>query len=153
MSSYGKYMGFPVNFPQYGKMQQNPWYGKSLGNWYSYFSHSMGAFFPLDSHRMVYFSIWEMHGFPCTFPTVRENSTKPMVWGKSKKSITILFPWHGCFFPIRFTSYGILHHMGNAWVSPSISESMGKCNKTHRMGRTWEIGAHTFPILWAHFFH
>ena len=34
-----------------------------------------------------------------------------MVWGKSEKSIIILFPWRGCFFPIRFTSYGILHHM------------------------------------------
>ena len=42
-SAYGKYMGFPINFPQYGKMQQNPWYGESLEN-YSYFSHSMGIF-------------------------------------------------------------------------------------------------------------
>ena len=74
MSSYGKCMGFPVNFPQYGKMQQNPWNGESVGKWYSYFSHSMGAFFPSDSHPMVYFSIWEMHGFPHKFPTVRENA-------------------------------------------------------------------------------
>ena len=34
----------------------------------------------------------------------------------------------------------MLHHMGNAWVSSSIFHSTGKCNKTHRMGRTWEIG-------------
>ena len=27
-------------------------------------------------------------------------------------------------------SYGILHHMGNAWVSPSVSHRLGKCNKT-----------------------
>ena len=26
---------------------------------YSYFSHSMGAFFPSSSHLMVYFIIWE----------------------------------------------------------------------------------------------
>ena len=42
--------------------------------------------------------------------------------------------------------------MGNAWVSQSVSHSTGKCNKTHCMGRTWEIGAHTFPMLWALFF-
>ena len=43
--------------------------------------------------------------------------------------------------------------MGNAWVFSSISHSMGKCNKTHRMGKTWEIGIHTFPIVWALFSH
>ena len=32
-SSYGKCMGFPINFPWYGKMQQNPSYGENLGNW------------------------------------------------------------------------------------------------------------------------
>ena len=78
-SSYGKCMVFPMNFPQYEKMQQNPWYGESLGNWYSYFSHSMGALFPSDSHPMVCFSIWEMDGFPHKFPTVRENAIKPFV--------------------------------------------------------------------------
>ena len=166
----------------------------------------MGAFFLSNSHPMVYFSIWEMYGFPHKFPTVRQNAAKAMaweksgklililfpqygcfffirfpsygilqhmgnawvshkfptvwknatklvVWGKSGKSITILFPQHGCFFPIRFPSYGMLYHMGNAWVSPLILHSTGKCNKTHRMGRTWEIGPHTFPILWEHFFH
>ena len=41
---------------------------ENLGNWYSYFSHSMGAFFPLDSHPMVYFITWEMHGFLHQFP-------------------------------------------------------------------------------------
>ena len=61
--SYGKCMGFPINFTQYGKMQQNSSYGENLGNWCSYFSHIMGAFFPLDSHFMVYFITWEMHVF------------------------------------------------------------------------------------------
>ena len=36
--------------------------------------------------------IWEMHGFPHKFPTVRENATKAMVWGKSGKLVLILFP-------------------------------------------------------------
>ena len=80
-------------------MQRNLLYGEKLGNWYSHFSHSMGAFFLSDSHPMVYFIIWEMHGFP----------------------------------------------------SPSISHSTGKCNKTHRLGRIWEIVTHTFPIVWVLF--
>ena len=42
--------------------------------------------------------------------------------------------------------------MGNAWVFPSISHSTGKCNKTHHMERTWEIGTHIFPVvLWLLF--
>ena len=94
----------------------------------------MGAFFALDSHPMVYFIIWEMHGFTHQFPTVRENARKPIVWGEPGKLVLILFPWCGCFFPIRFPSYGIFHYMGNAWVSPLIFHSTGKCNKTNRMG-------------------
>ena len=35
------------------KILQNPSYVEKLGNCYLYFSHSMGAFFPLDSHFTV----------------------------------------------------------------------------------------------------
>ena len=49
----------------------------------------MGAFFPLDSHPMVYFIIWEMHGSLHQFPKLRENATKPMVWGNSRKLILL----------------------------------------------------------------
>ena len=49
-------------------MQQNPLHEEDLGNWYSYFSHSMGAFFLFDSHPVVYFITWEMHGFSHQFP-------------------------------------------------------------------------------------
>ena len=31
-SAYGKFIGSPIHFPQYGKMQQNSWYGETLGN-------------------------------------------------------------------------------------------------------------------------
>ena len=51
-----------------GKILQNPPYVQNLGNWYSYFSQSMSAFFPLDSHPMVNFIICEIHGFPHQFP-------------------------------------------------------------------------------------
>ena len=43
--------------------------------------------------------------------------------------------------------------MRNAWIFPSFSHSTGKCNKTHRMGRTWEIGTQTFPMVWVLFYH
>ena len=67
--------------------------------------------------------------------------------------ILILFPYYECFFPIQFPSYDIPQHMGNAWVSPLISHSTGKCNKTHSMGKVCEIYNHTIPIVWVLFFH
>ena len=51
-----------------GKILQNPSYVENLGNWNSYLSQSMGTFFPLDSHVMVYFIIGEIHGFALQFP-------------------------------------------------------------------------------------
>ena len=37
--------------------------------------------------------------------------------------------------PVSITQEKInqCHHMGNAWVSPSIPHITGKCNNTHRM--------------------
>ena len=32
---------------------------------------------------------------------------------------------------VRLPSYGMLYHMRNAWLFPSISNSMGKCRKIH----------------------
>ena len=49
--------------------------------------------------------IWEIHGFPHKFPTVRENATK---------LVLMLFPLYGWIFPIGFPSYDILRHMGNS---------------------------------------
>ena len=62
-----------------------------LKNLYSYFSHSMGAFFPLDSHPMVYFIICEMHGFPRQFPITWENAAKSIKLGEPGKLIPIFF--------------------------------------------------------------
>ena len=62
-----------------------------LENLYSYFSHSMGAFFPLDSHPMVYFIICEMHGFPRQFPITWENAAKSIKLGEPGKLISIFF--------------------------------------------------------------
>ena len=45
----------------------------------------------------------------------------------------------------------VSHHMRNAWIFPEISQSMVKCNKTHHRWRTWEIGTHSFLMVWALF--
>ena len=89
--------------------------------------------------------------FPINLTTVWENATKLMVWAKSGKLIFIIFPQYGCIFPIRFPSCGILHYMGNAWFSLKIFHTMERCNETHYIGRTWQIGTHNFPIVWVLF--
>ena len=114
-----------------GNILQNPLYVEKLGNWYSYFSHSMGAFFPLDSHSMVYFIICEIHGFPHQFSIAWENLAKSIELGEPRKLVPIFSLTNGHFSSIKFPSYGILYHMGNAWFFPSISNSMGKCCKIH----------------------
>ena len=130
-------------------MQQSPWYGESLENWYSYFSFGTGAFFPLNSHYMVYFIIWEIHGFPSKTPQYGKMQQNPWNGESLGNKYSYFFHSMGAFFSFRLSSYGIRHHMGNAWFFPLISYSTGKCNKTDRMGRTWEIGTHTFPIGWV----
>ena len=110
--------GFPYEFPtEWENATKRMIWGNS-GKLIIILFSLYGCFFPIRFPSYVYFSIWEMHGFPHKFLTLRENATKPIIWGKSGKFILILFPWYGCFFPIRFPSYGILQHMGNAWVSP-----------------------------------
>ena len=52
----------------------------------------MGGFSPDDSHPMVYFKKWEMHGFPYQFPIVHENATKPIEWGEPGKLVLLLSP-------------------------------------------------------------
>ena len=143
MSSYGKYLCFPINFPQYRKMQQNPWYGKSLGNWYSYFSHSMGVFFPSDSHSMVYFSIWEMHGFSHRLPTVWENATKPMVWGSLGQRYSFFSHSMGAFFssglhPMIYFSIWEMHGFPHKF--PTIQENAKK-------PMAWGKSGKLIPIL------
>ena len=66
-SLHGKYIGFLINFQQDGKIQQKPSNGQNLGNQLPYIFHSMGAF-SIRSHLVIYFIIWEMHGFPHQFP-------------------------------------------------------------------------------------
>ena len=63
------------------------------------------------------------------FPIARKNAIKPIVWGGHGKLVLILFPQYKCFFLMRFPSYIVLHHMGNACVSPSIPHSIRQCSE------------------------
>ena len=130
-SSYGKCMCFPINFSQYGKMQQNPSYGLNLGNWYLYFSYSMGEFSPYNFHPTVYLSYRKCMGFPINFPQYRkiqQNSS----YGESLRNWCLYFSYiMDAFFLIRFPFYGILHHMGNACVFSLMSHNMGKDSQTY----------------------
>ena len=94
----------------------------------------MGAFFPLDSHPMAYFTICEMHGFPHEFSALLENVTKPIVWGEPGKLVLIIFPCYGCFFPLDSHStvyliiwemYGFLHQFS------IVQENKTQCVSPH----------------------
>ena len=87
-----------------GKILQNPSYVKNLRNWYSYFSHSMGDFFTLDLHPMVYSKIREIHGFPHQFPIAWENGAKSIELGEPSKLVPIFSQTYGYFSSIRCTS-------------------------------------------------
>ena len=86
----------------------------------------------------MYFMTWEMHGFPHQFPIAWENAAKSIKLGELGRLVPIFPLKYGYFSSIRFPSYGILYHMKNAWLFPSIA---------------WENTAKS--TLWAHrlFFH
>ena len=62
------------------KMQQNPSNCENLGNWYPFFSWRMDTFLPSDSHLMVYFITWKMHGFSHKFLIAWGNAAKSTLW-------------------------------------------------------------------------
>ena len=122
-SSYGKYIGLPINILCHWKRKQNPSYGKSLENWYPYFYQSVGASFPSDSYPMVYSITWKIHGASHQYPIALENTAKcilqgqpgswflnfPKVWVVFFHQIPILWYalWHGkCMtFSINFSQH------------------------------------------------
>ena len=136
-------------------MQQNPSDKVNLGNWYSYFSQSMGDFSPYDSHPTVYSIIWGNAWTSSSISHSTGKCNKTHRRGEPGKLVLILFPYYGHFSSIRFRFYGILHHKGNGKRQPNPSNGESLRNwfpeisyKTHCMWRTWETGTHTFPIAW-----
>ena len=119
MSSYGKCMDFPINLPHYEKMQQNPWYGKNLGNWYSYFSHGMSAFFSHQNPILWYNS---SHG-KCIISITLGKTAEPIEWGNSGKLVS-----------------------SNILQNPSNVENVGNCYSyfSHSIG----VLFYQIPILW-----
>ena len=156
---------FPIRFPSYGILHhmRNTWVFPSVAHVLGKCNktHCMGktvklvfilflqyrAFFPI---RFPSYSILHHMGNTWVFLSVahvlgKYNKTHCM--GKTVKLVFILFPQYGSFFPIRFPSYSTLHHMGNTWVSLSISHRLGKCNKTHHVEKIWKISIDTIPIV------
>ena len=97
----------------------------------------MGDFFPLDSHLMVYFIIWEMHGFPHQFRIEWENVTKPI----ASKLLLIIFPQYGCFFPLDSHPmvYFILWEMH--MISYQFHITLEKTVKPIKWGKTGKLVA------------
>ena len=128
---------------------------QQIGKAYEIGSHTVSivwVFFPLDSHPMVYFIVREMHVLSHRFPISWKRQQKP----SNGESLGNWFPYffHSMSsFAIRFPFCGILHHMENAWVSPSIFHSSIKSKKPTVWERTWEIVTHTFPTVKVLFSH
>ena len=61
--------------------------------------------------------------------------------GKAWETGSHTFSLKWVLFSIRLQSCGTRHHTGKAWFFSSVSHSMGKGRKTHRMGNAWEIGS------------
>lgn len=97
----------------------------------------------LSWYLMVYFIPWQMHGYSHQYPIACYLHQNPF-YGESLEIDSLNFPklW---FFSIRFPPYGVLYLMRNAWVFLSISHSIGKRNKTYRMGEIWDT-----YIPWTH---
>ena len=132
-------------------MQQNALHGDNFGNCYSYFSPGYFCLIRFLFYGVLH-HIGNMWVSSSTSHSIGKWS-KTHQMGKAWKIGTHAFSIAWVLFSIKFPSCGILHHMGNAGVSLPISHCTRKCNKAHRMGRTWEIGTHTFSIVWILFSH
>ena len=118
---------------------QSPSYVENLGNWYSYFFQSLGAFFPLDSHSMVHFIICKIHGFPHQFPIPWESAVKYIELEEPGKLVPIFPPKVWVHF---------FHQILNLWYSTW---------ETHGFSHQFLIAQKNAakPTLWAPrlFFH
>ena len=154
--------GFPNQFPIERGNATEPIVWGNLGNWYWYFSQSMGPYFPLNFHFMVYFIIWEMHVFSHQFLITCEKTAKPIEWGKAEKLVSsnilqnplYLENLRNCYTYFSHSMDAFFHYIPilsytssyrKCMVFWSIFHSMRKVRKTHQMGKAWEIGSWENP--------
>ena len=108
----------------------------------------MGRIWETGNHTGYFFLIWFpfydiMHHMGNAWVSqfiFRKMQQGPLHKEKLGEIGTHTFPivWV-LFFPIIFPSCGLLHHLGNEWVSPSVSHDIGKRSEIHRIGRAWEL--------------
>ena len=103
----------------------------------------------LDSNPRVYFKMCEIHGFYRQLRIAWKNAAKSIELGGPGKLAPIFSATYGYFFPIRFPSYGIPYHMGNAWIFPSISNTIGICSKIHPVISQFVFPEHYFFYLFS----
>ena len=141
-------MGFPINFPQYRKMQQNLSHGENQGNWWSYFSHSMNPFFSI---RFPFKGILRHMGNACVFSLISHNIRKDSQTHRMGK-LWEIGPWLGAFFPLHPHSmvYFIICEIHGFPITFPQHE---RNSEIHRIGRTQKIGTQFFPNVWMLFFH
>ena len=96
-------------------------------------------------------------GFPINYPQITGKHNKTYGTGKVWEIDTHTFPIPMVLFPIRFPSYGILKHMGNAQLihihvmgflinfSCQIFHSVGKYNKPMVWVKSWKLILIFFP--------
>ena len=138
----------------------------SSGKWNK--THGMGRTWKIGIHtfpivwiciipiQFASYGILPRIGNAWIFPLISHSTgkwNKIYCTGRIWEIVAHTFPVVWVLLSIRFPSCGILHHMGNAWVSASMSHSIGKCSKINRIGRAWEIGTHTFSKVRVLFFH
>ena len=83
--------------------------------------------------------------FLSNFPQNSKSQQNPSNGEGQRNWFSYFFRKIGVSFPIRFQSCSVPPHMGNRWVFSSISHSIEKGMKSHRMEKYWEIGYRKNP--------
>ena len=122
-SAYGKCIGFSINFPERGKMQQNSLRREKLGNWYSYVSHSMDGFFHQISILLYTSSYGKCMGFLISFSQHGKRQQNP-------PNMERLRSW----FPYSFHSMGIFSIKFSSFVFPIIFPNFVICEMHRQVG-------------------
>lgn len=127
------------------KLQQNSLYGDNLWNWCSYFS----VVWVLFSIKFPSYGILHHQGNKWVPPSVSHSIRKCSEIHRVGRACigNHTFPKVWVFFFHQIPSNGILYHMRNTWLFPSICHSMRKCSKTHLASYQVAFSQHYFFCL------